>query len=121
MGKIAIATRKQIIRLHLCESKQITWKMTSYFQLTNNMHREKEILENKIEQYTSDLAASKEEYEKPFLHEKELEEKLARQCELNAQLDLENSKTVDADISGITEEPESIKVAEQTRSYGRRR
>lgn len=89
--------------------------------LFNNMHREKEILENKIEQYTSDLAASKEEYEKPFLHEKELEEKLARQCELNAQLDLENSKTVDADIRGITEEPERIKVAEPTRTYGKSR
>lgn len=89
--------------------------------LFNNMHREKEILENKIEQYTSDLAASKEEYEKPFLHEKELEEKLARQCELNAQLDLENSKTVDADIRGITEESERIKVAEPTRNYGRSR
>ena len=44
---------------------------------------------------------------------REAKEKLARQCKLNAQLDLENSKTVDADISGITEEPESIKVAEQ--------
>lgn len=89
--------------------------------LFNNIHSEKEDLEIKIEQYTNDLAASKEEYEKPFLHEKELEEKLARQCELNAQLDLENSKTVDADISGITEETECIKVAELTRSYGRSR
>ena len=29
--------------------------------------------------------------------DEELEEKLARQCELNAQLDLENAKAVDAD------------------------
>ncbi len=37
----------------------------------------------------------------------ELEEKLARQCELNAQLDLENAKAVDADLSGPEEEREA--------------
>ena len=34
-------------------------------------------------------------------------EKLARQCELNAQLDLENAKAVDADLSGPEEEREA--------------
>ena len=38
---------------------------------------------------------------------KELEEKLSRQCELNAQLDLENAKAVDADLSGPEEERET--------------
>lgn len=33
--------------------------------------------------------------------------KLARQCELNAQLDLENAKAVDADLSGPEEERET--------------
>ena len=37
----------------------------------------------------------------------ELEEKLSRQCELNAQLDLENAKAVDADLSGPEEEREA--------------
>ncbi len=36
-------------------------------------------------------------------YSKELEEKLARQCKLNAQLDLENAKAVDADLSGPEE------------------
>ena len=31
----------------------------------------------------------------------------ARQCELNAQLDLENAKAVDADLSGPEEEREA--------------
>ena len=34
-----------------------------------------------------------------LLYTSELEEKLARQCKLNAQLDLENAKAVDADLS----------------------
>jgi len=33
VGRIATATRKQIIRLLLCESRQITWEMTSCFRL----------------------------------------------------------------------------------------
>ena len=50
------------------------------------------------DRYQNDLEASKAEYDKPFAYSKELEEKLARQCELNAQLDLENAKAVDADL-----------------------
>ncbi len=49
----------------------------------------------------------KTEYDKPFAYSTELEEKLARQCELNAQLDLENAKAVDADLSGPEEEREA--------------
>ena len=59
------------------------------------------------QQYQNDLEASKTEYDKPFAYSKELEEKLARQCELNAQLDLENAKAVDADLSGPEEEREA--------------
>lgn len=33
-----------------------------------------------------------------FAYETEYKEKLARQCELNAQLDLENKEVVDADL-----------------------
>ena len=61
----------------------------------------------KIEQYQNDLEASKAEYDKPFAYSEELNEKLARQCELNAQLDLENAKAVDADLSGPEEEREA--------------
>jgi hypothetical protein len=63
-----------------------------------------DFLEKKIEQYRNDLEASRIEYEKPFAYEEELQEKLRRQCELNAQLDLENDKVQDADLNGIEEE-----------------
>lgn len=53
--------------------------------------RKKRITE-KLAQYEHEMAASKEEYEKPFQFEEELKEKLARQSELNAQLELDNTK-----------------------------
>ena len=79
-----------------------------------------DFLHKKIEQYENDLAASKEEYEKPFAHEEELQEKLARQFELNAELDLENAKSVDADLGGAEqseEEKKNIGVAERDVPY----
>ena len=47
-------------------------------------------LENTAAEYRRDLEQSKQEYEKPFAQEKELEEKTARLNELNVELDLEN-------------------------------
>ena len=51
--------------------------------------------------------------------QEELQEKLARQCELNAQLDLENAKSVDADLGGLEEEEkaETMGVAERDTPY----
>ena len=49
------------------------------------------------------MESSKLEYEKPFAYEQELKEKLARQFELNSQLDLENAKVEDADLNAIEE------------------
>lgn len=82
----------------------------------NGIHENEEYLLKKIEQYENDLVASKEEYEKPFMHEEELAEKLARQFELNAQLDLENEKVADADLGGLEEE-KSMNVAETQVPY----
>ena len=82
----------------------------------NGIHENEEYLLKKIEQYENDLAASKEEYEKPFMHEDELSQKLSRQFELNAQLDLENEKVADADLGGIEEE-KSMNVAENQLPY----
>ena len=65
--------------------------MVKLENLFNGLHENIEFLEKKIEQYQNDLKASKTEYDKPFAYSEELEEKLARQCELNAQLDLENA------------------------------
>ena len=98
--------------------------MVKLENLFNNMQENIDFLEKKIEQYQNDLQASKVEYEKPFAYSEELEEKLARQCELNAQLDLENAKAVDADLGG-PEEVESRDdvgiVAEDKKEYGRGR
>ena len=81
--------------------------MVKLENLFNGLHENIDFLEKKIEQYQNDLEASKTEYDKPFAYSKELEEKLARQCELNAQLDLENAKAVDADLSGPEKERET--------------
>ena len=74
--------------------------MVKLENLFNGLHENIDFFEKKIEQYQT-------EYDKPFAYSKELEEKLARQCELNAQLDLENAKAVDADLSGPEEEREA--------------
>ena len=81
--------------------------MVKLENLFNGLHENIDFFEKKIEQYQNDLEASKAEYDKPFAYSKELEEKLARQCKLNAQLDLENAKAVDADLSGPEEEREA--------------
>ena len=81
--------------------------MVKLENLFNGLHENIDFLEKKIEQYQNDLEASKAEYDKPFAYSEELNEKMARQCELNAQLDLENAKAVDADLSGLEEERET--------------
>ncbi len=83
----------------------------------NSLETNEEFLQKKIEQYELDMAASKEQYEKPFEYEEELNIKLARQCELNAALDLENGRIEDVDISigeGINSDS---KVAEADSPY----
>lgn len=85
----------------------------------NGLQENEEFLLKKIEQYEGDMEASKIEYEKPFQYEQELEDKLSRQFELNAQLDLENAKVEDTDLGGIDEnknEPD-LGVAEKTTIY----
>jgi N12 class adenine-specific DNA methylase len=82
----------------------------------NGIHENEEFLLKKIEQYENDLKASKEEYEKPFMHEEELQQKLSRQFELNALLDLENEKVADTDLGGVEEE-KSMSVAENEVPY----
>ena len=77
-----------------------------------------DFLLKKIEQYELDMQASREQYEKPFEYEEELKKKLARQCELNAELDLENGKVEDVDLGGIDEEQAlESKVAEAEGPY----
>ena len=86
--------------------------MVKLENLFNGLHEHVDFLEKKIEQYQNDLEASKAEYDKPFVYSRELEEKLARQCELNAQLDLENAKAVDADFGGVDQTVQEVQKAE---------
>ena len=65
--------------------------MVKLENLFNGLH-EMLISGKKIEQYQNDLEASKAEYDKPFAYSAELEEKLARQYELNASLTLRMQK-----------------------------
>ena len=89
--------------------------MVKLENLFNALQENEEFLLKKIEDYRNDLEASKSEYEKPFAYEEELKEKVARQYELNAQLDLENGKVEDVDLGGIDEDIE--KVAEADSPY----
>ena len=91
--------------------------MVKLENLFGSINENIDFLEKKIEQYENDLAESKEQYEKPFQYEQELKDKLSRQCELNAQLDLENSQSVDADIAGIEEKNLDTSVAERDERY----
>jgi superfamily II DNA/RNA helicase len=103
--------------------------------LFNSIQETAKILEGKIEGYENDVAASKEEYEKPFAYEEEYRRLLSRQLELNAALDLENKGVIDADlsenvgtevvkvpdpgaISEGTDAGRTLAVAERGRQYG---
>ena len=89
--------------------------MVKLENLFNGLHENIDFLEKKIEQYQNDLEASKTEYDKPFAYSTELEEKLARQCELNAQLDLENAKAGTANKKKETAQTtENTKLKENT-------
>ena len=57
----------------------------------------------------NNMEQSRQEYEKPFTQEEELNEKVARLNELNVQLDLENGKTEDVDLC---ETQDNARVAE---------
>lgn len=85
--------------------------------LFNSLNENEEFLIKKIEQYKRDLESSKAEYEKPFAYEKELKDKLKRQAELNAMLDLEKSIDTDAEVICPPENEKSGKVAEYISEY----
>lgn len=69
--------------------------------------------EQKLEEYQRDMEAARRDYEKPFEYAEELEQKLKRQLELNTELDLENKKVEDVDLS----EKKADKVAEPGIDY----
>ena len=65
--------------------------MVKMENLFNGIQSNIDFLEKKIDEYQRDMEQAKIEYEKPFQYENELKEKMARQFELNTQLDLENN------------------------------
>ena len=65
----------------------------------------------------NNMEASKAEYEKPFAYEEELKSKIARQYELNAQLDLENGKVEDVDLAASEDKDVAANVAEEKSPY----
>ena len=49
-------------------------------------------LEQKLDTYHRDMERAKADFEKPFEHEEELQQKLKRQFEINAELDLDKAE-----------------------------
>lgn len=93
--------------------------MVKLENLFGSIAEKKEFYEKKLDQYERDLEESRQEYEKPFVQVAELHEKTARLNELNVQLDLENGKAENVDLTEKIEE--NSKVAEpliyETKSY----
>ncbi len=91
--------------------------MVKLENLFNGIDENIDFLEKKIESYKLDMEASKAEYEKPFAYEEELKSKIARQYELNAQLDLENGKVEDVDLAASEDKDIAQNVAEEKSPY----
>ena len=91
--------------------------MVKLENLFNGIDENIDFLEKKIESYKLDMKASKAEYEKPFAYEEELKSKIARQYELNAQLDLENGKVEDVDLAASEDKDVAANVAEEKSPY----
>lgn len=66
--------------------------MVKHENIFHRLSKHEDFMLKKIDQYELDMEQSKQEYENPFAHETEMREKMARQFELNAKLDLENGQ-----------------------------
>ena len=86
--------------------------MVKLENLLNGFAETEDLLQIRMEEFKRNKEQAEADYDKPFAHEQELKEKLKRQYELNAQLDLENGRVIDADVA----EKES-RVAEPDADY----
>ena len=91
--------------------------MVKLENLFNGIAENIDFLEKRIESYKLDMEASKAEYEKPFAYEEELKAKIARQYELNTQLDLENGRVEDVDLAATEDKKITSSVAEEKNPY----
>ena len=96
--------------------------MVKLENIVEGMEQTAKELEIRIEQYQRDMEQSKQEYEKPFLQEAELTEKLARLNELNAELDLENGSVQDVvpeETKVSKDRAAGSRIVNEHRTYGR--
>jgi hypothetical protein len=91
----------------------------------SKIHEKVTFLEQKLDSYNRDMERAKADFAKPFEHEEELQQKLKRQFEINAELDLDKSEggkeeNFDADRSDSRGDDESRQQSRegQTVPYG---
>jgi hypothetical protein len=91
----------------------------------SKIHEKITFLEQKLDSYNRDMERAKADFAKPFEHEEELQQKLKRQFEINAELDLDKSEggkeeNFDADRSDSRGDDESRQQSRegQTVPYG---
>jgi hypothetical protein len=58
----------------------------------SKIHEKITFLEQKLDSYNRDMERAKADFAKPFEHEEELQQKLKRQFEINAELDLDKAE-----------------------------
>lgn len=86
----------------------------------NGIHEKVEFLEQKLEEYHRSMDQAKTDFAKPFEYEEELKEKLKRQYEINAELDLdrgEKSENLSQEKEGCSDRDELPMVAEPRSEY----
>lgn len=66
--------------------------MTRIENAINSLEAKISAYETKLEEYKKNMEQSKIEYHKPFQYEQELKDKIKRQFELNAELDIDKGK-----------------------------
>jgi hypothetical protein len=66
--------------------------MVRFENLLEGLEKRIEKTESQIDEYKRNMTQSKEEWEKPFMYEEALTQKLKRQFELNAELDMDKGE-----------------------------
>ena len=78
-----------------------------------SIHEKVGFLEQKLEEYHRSMEQAKADFAKPFEHEEELKAKLARQYEINAQLDLDRGQD---DVTDMAQDDELVRDEESVRN-----
>ncbi|MGV8149453.1 MAG: helicase-related protein [Alkaliphilus sp.] len=81
--------------------------------LLQNLEKQIERQDTLVNEYRRNMQQSKEEFEKPFIHEAELSAKLKRQFELNAELDMDKGQ------DEVLADDESMKENDSERDFNK--